>query len=400
MELKREDLLLLNCLRAEDNPSCINVPDNLTDSDWNGLIRHSSRHCVAPLLYHRLRDAPPEFCVPNHVMSILHDIYLRNTGKNLRLYHKLSKALKILKHEDIPVIILKGAHLAKHVYRAIGERTFNDLDILVKEEDLSRCQEILIKAGYYPYCRHLPLDIHWDFDLTPANLRVNIEDVWGRARPAVIAGVEALVLSPEDLLLHLCLHLAVKQLFRSVGLRTFCDIRETIRHYSGQIQWKELTNHAAKWGAGNSVYLTLLLAGNLLGAQVPSDALEALKPDNPDPHIKAWAIEQIFHGTIDLPDLSPYFWQLWQPGSFREKITCFLNLIFPPPEFISQEYPTSYGSPKNYLYYLSRLRNHLPRYGRAMWRMLIRDKKMLLLAKHQNRNIAMREWLSSEQQSS
>jgi hypothetical protein len=400
MNLKKEDRLLLNCLRAGDDPSRICGPDSLTDSDWNGIIRHSLRHYVAPLLYHRLKGSSPAFRVPNHVMSILHDIYLRNTGKNLRLYHKLSKALKILKHEGIPVIILKGAHLAKYVYGTIGERTFNDLDLLVKEEDLSRCQKILIEAGYYPYCRHLPLDIHWDFDLTPANLRVNIEDVWKRARPAVIAGVEVLVLSPEDLLLHLCLHLAVKQLFRSVGLRTFCDIRETIRHHYSQIQWKKLTDYATQWGAGNSVYLTLLFARDFLDARVPSDTLEALKPDNLDPHIEAWAIEQIFHCTGDLLCLSPYFWQLWQPGSLREKVNHFFNLIFPPPEFITQEYPASYGSPQNYLYYLNRMRNHLPRYIHAIWRMLIRDKKMLTLAKHQNRNIAMREWLSSEQQSS
>jgi len=111
--------------------------------------------------------------------------------------------------------------------------------------------------------------------------------------------------------------------------------------------------------------------------------------------VKEWALEQIFRVKADTLSLSPYFWQLWRPGSFREKATSLLKLIFPSPEFISQKYPTPYGSSKNYLYYLVRLKDHFYRYGHAMWRILIRDKEMAILAKQHIRDLAMREWLSS-----
>jgi hypothetical protein len=181
----------------------------------------------------------------------------------------------------------------------MGIRAMQDVDLLFKKKDLSRCQKRLMEAGYYPYYSRLPLDIHWDFDITPINIHINIEDVWDRAQPAVIADVEVLVLSPEDLLLHLCLHLAVKQLFQSVGLRTFCDILETILHYHSQIEWEQVSRRATQWGASKSVYLTLLFARDLLNAKVPSDTLESLKPDNLDPQVKAWAFEQIFLDTGD-----------------------------------------------------------------------------------------------------
>lgn len=397
MNLKKADRLLLDCLRAEADLSRIKGLKNLTTSDWDGVIQQSLRHNIAPLLYQRLKNLDSAGYIPNNVLQTLHEIYLQNAGRNVRLYYNLTKVLNILNDAGIPTIVLKGAHLSEVVYRKTGIRAMDDVDLLFKKKDLSRCQKRLMDTDYYPYCSRLPLDIHWDFDITPANLHINIEEVWERAQPAIIADVEVRVLSPEDLLLHLCLHLAVKQLFQSVGLRTFCDIRETIRHYHGQIQWEHVSSRAIQWGARNSVFLTLLFARDLLNAEVPSDTMEALKPDNLDPRVRAWAFEQIFHDTGDLLPLSPYFWQLWEPGSFREKVAHFLNLIFPPPEFISQEYPAPYGSPRNYLYYLNRLKDHLPRYGRAIWRMLVRDEKMLTLAKRQNRNIAMREWLSSEE---
>jgi len=379
MDLQKADKLLLSCLRAEVDPSHIHDLKQLPASDWNGIIQQSLRHNIAPLLYQRLKNLDSAGYIPNNVLQTLHEIYLQNAGRNVRLYYNLTKVLKILKDAGIPVIVLKGAHLTEVVYGKIGIRAMDDIDLLFKKKYLSRCQKKLMDTGYYPYYSRLPLDIHWDFDITPTNLHINIEEVWERAQPAVIVGVEVLVLSPEDLLLHLCLHLAVKQLFQSVGLRTFCDIRETILHYHGQIQWEQVSSRAIQWGASKCVYLTLLFARDLF-----------------DPQVKAWALEQIFHDTDDLIPLSPYFWQLWEPGSLREKASHFLNLIFPPPEFISQEYPAPYGSSRNYLYYLIRLKDHLPRYGRAIWRMLVRDEKMATLAKRQNRNSAMREYLSSE----
>ena len=146
---------------------------------------------------------------------------------------------------------------------------------------------------------------------------------------------------------------------------------------------------------GNAIYLTLSLVKDLLNVEVPDDDINALKPDNFDPQVKIWALENICHGRADFFPLSPYFWQLWKPGSFREKAYCLLKLIFPAPEFVSQKYPTPYGSLTNYIYYIIRIKDHFSKYGRATWRMMIRNEEMVVSAKQMNQNITMREWLSS-----
>ena len=92
-------------------------------------------------------------------------------------------------------------------------------------------------------------------------------------------------------------HLSFHHPFDFAGLRTFCDIREIINCYQDKIDWDQVLQRAKKWGAGNSVYLTILLAKELLDAQAPEDFIAALKPDGSDSEAREWAIEQIFGKT-------------------------------------------------------------------------------------------------------
>lgn len=396
MELKREEKILLECLRANGDEINSLGLDRISSADWDLVIQKSIRHSVSPLLYRSLKKLRSEVSIPAEVLKRLHEIYLQSVARNMRLYHDLSKRLKILENYNIPVIILKGAHLSELVYKNIGFRSMSDVDLLIRREDLARVQERLMEAGYSPIDNRLPLDLHWNIDLSIANLNIDIEEIWEKARPDIIAGVKVLVLSPEDLLLHLCTHQSFHHLFDFAGLRTFCDIRETIRQYQDKMDWEQVRSRSKEWGASNAVFLTLLLARDMVGAQVPKAFITALKPDESDVRARKWAIEQIFLEASDEHSYSPYFWELWKPGPFRDKLATFLKLLFPSREFVSQKYPAPFGSKKNYFYYLVRFKDHLIRYTSVFWRILIRDERTLRLVNKQKQNIAMREWLSSE----
>ncbi|RLF56123.1 MAG: hypothetical protein DRN37_08495 [Thermoplasmata archaeon] len=395
MEFRREERLLLDLLGSDVESYPGEKIRGLSNPDWESILQLSKRHSISPLLYQRVKRLDPAHEIVPGVIKKLRDVYLYSAALNMRRYHKLAKVLSLLAGEGIPVIVLKGAYLAAIVYEKIGMRAMQDVDLLFKMKDLSRAQEILMEGGYYRPENGLFLDIHWNIDLSYADLNVEIETIWERAQPAEIGGVGVLVLSPEDLLLHLCIHLGFHHLFEFAGLRTICDILETLRYYKGRMDWARIRQRAIHWHAINLVYLSLLLARDLLGGDVSDDVLEDLKPFDWDPLVKEWALEQVFRERKDTLSLSPYFWQLWRPGSFRKKAIGLLKLLFPSPQFISQKYPARYGSSKNYLYYLVRLKEHFHRYGHAMWRILTRDKEMVILAKQHNRDLDMREWLSS-----
>lgn len=70
----------------------------------------------------------------------------------------------------------------------------------------------------------------WDVLSRPYPFKLDVADLWARARPARIAEAETWTLCPEDLLLHLCLHATFHRKFvqEHVGLRPFCDIAESL----------------------------------------------------------------------------------------------------------------------------------------------------------------------------
>ena len=290
----------------------------LTDSDWAEIFRQAGGNGVTSLLYHRLRRHRPLVPIPPVALEHLWDASVRSAAQSLRLGRELAQVLAALRHHRVPVVVLKGAHLGQLVYPSAALRTMCDIDVLVGREDLTRAAAILSGLGYalqyynveevdYTQHHHLRpmarpdgvrVEIHWAIAQPALPFAIDVKGLWERARPAEIAGAEVLVLSPEDLLLHLCLHASFTHGFR-VGLRACWDILETVNHYGQAIDWDLVVRRAQAWGIGRYVYLTLRLVRDLLGAGIPPTAVAALEPPGFPSEVVAWATTCIFMPESD-----------------------------------------------------------------------------------------------------
>jgi hypothetical protein len=325
--------------------------------------------------------------------------------------------LRTLQNDGIPVIALKGAHLAEVVYGNIALRPMGDVDLLVRKTDLSRVEGKLLETGYGPPERpsieeqceksqHLVgfakqdtflIEIHWNIECPTSPFTIEVDGLWKRARPAAIAGVNVLVLSLEDLVLHLCLHASFHHTF-CIGLRPLCDISETIRHYRDEIDWKQVQLRSQQWGVEKCVYLTLKVARELLGATVPDDLMKAIKPSDFDERFMGLAKEQIFPNTVEtgkVLTLSPNVAQLWGSKRLLDKAGLFFRKIFLSPEVMARIYPASSDSIRIYFYYPVRIKDLLLQHGRQVWRLLRRDEGMTALARQENNITSLKEWLMS-----
>ncbi len=409
--MDQETEVLLYCLGTNANEKCAARLEQLLPSDWEGVIQRSMRHVVAPLLYHRLKILSPRTNIPVGIVQRLREIYLHNAAKNMQLYTELSKLLRILKDDGIPVIVLKGAYLAEVVYDNIALRPMCDIDLLVKKVDLSRVEKRLLEMGYSPLRRiwieeecalrkHLPpftkagavpFEIHWTL-VGPTNpFNIDVSGLWKRARTASIASVNVLVLSPEDLLLLLCLHASFIHVFPP--LYFLCDISETIRHYKDEMDWNQVQLHARQWGVDKCVYLTLRLTRDLLGAVVPDELLRRFQPVDLDLHMITEVREGIFadKSASSSPPLT--LAELWGAKRLRD-ITIFLKRAFPSPKIMSSMYPAAPDSIRIYLYYFVRLKQLFLFYSRHAWRLFFPDKKMMALVEENRKINALRQWLS------
>ena len=188
-------------------------------------------------------------------MNALRQAHLHATARNLGLFHSLSHTLRALDDRQIPVIVLKGAHLAALEYEDIGPRSMGDVNLLVRRHDLGKALEVLEYLGYrQPHdlalepeqvgTHHLPplvrsgapmLELHWAL-LAPVGpmarlvepFAIDQDAVWRRSEQATIAGAPARVFSSVDLLLHLSVHLVYQHALQ-FGVRTASDIDALVR---------------------------------------------------------------------------------------------------------------------------------------------------------------------------
>jgi hypothetical protein len=415
MDQTQIDELLLYFLRARPDKTGDGKVEPLSEADWEDLLQQSARHRITPLFYHRLRTFHPDIPIPPNVMGRLRQAYLGDDTRNLMLYYNLSRVLKILRRDGIPVIVLKGAHLAELVYGNRALRFLSDLDLLVKKDDLMRVDALLLEMGctttvhnriagkdnnqfdYLMPKRDVILDIHWSILSSLFPFSIDTDGQWERSRPVLIAGVDVAVLCPEDLLLHLCLHAGCGHGFEP-GLKLFCDISEILQHDGGGMDWGVVQRLSREWGIGKCVYLTLKLTRELLGVALPEGLMEELKPSDFDERIVALARDQIFSRRLRTgPPLSlwPAVARFWGSARLWDKVLLFLKGFFLPREAMSRLYPPPADSIRIYFYYVVRLRDLLRSFGRDFWRLLRRDKEMQALAKEGKDLTTLKDWLMS-----
>jgi hypothetical protein len=407
------DQLLLYCLGVVNDATRSVELEHLSDADWEALLQLARRQGVAPLLYWRFKTASPGPNVPHNVVQELREAFLLCATRNVRLYHDLTQVLTAL--QDMPVIVLKGAHLAKVVYDNIALRPMDDVDLLVRETDLASIEKKLLGIGYMRsgtkrlvVSHHLPafikpdavtIEVHKtivrlidDYKNQHDPFKIDIDEIWAGARAATIAGVKTLVLSPTDLLLHLCLHTSYHHRF-GIGLRAFCDIAATIRHYGDEMDWEQLQLAAHRWRAKRYVYLTLYLARELLEAPVPEKVLNVLEPDDVVPRLVAWAKEQAFADTGNSPPIRNLA-RVWEARRLQDKVSAYIKAVFPSPQAMTLLYSLPPRSNRVYLYYPVRLKDLLFKYGRIAWRMLRHDKEALTLVTREGKTNALMDWLA------
>jgi hypothetical protein len=286
----QRDLLFAACRVA---PSAASAGPRLGAGEWRELIGQAEALGVAGHLHAFLVAQPRRGGMGDAEWAGLQGVYYAQGARNAALLAALREVLTAFAQRAIPVLVLKGAALAETVYRNVALRPMRDLDVLVRREYVTDAADVLEYLGFAPdewyrprewYLEHLhhlvpyrrgqaTVEIH--HRLLPPSLPLVVADgeLWARSCPAVVAGVPARVLAPDDLVLHLALHLAASDGF-AAGLCGVRDLAEALRQHRGEIDWSRLAVSAR--GLERPVRAALEVAARLLGAVLPATARAAL----------------------------------------------------------------------------------------------------------------------------
>jgi len=266
---------------------------------WPTVQQFTLRHGVLPLLYARLKSLEnglsPEL-IPGEAMKDLQALYLTNTLRNLRLSQMLVRVLSQLSEAGIPVMPIKGPVLAEQLYSDLSLRQFSDLDILIHAEDFLATYRILETAGFRPafpvdskiepwllrsetehsfFYQNDMLEVHWAIAEKGVQYPIKEDQLWQNPLTIELPEKSLHALSPQNLLLLLCIHGAKHLWSRLIWV---ADVAHFVKTYP-QINWGDSLERARKLGFYRIICLGLFMAENIGGAQLPHNISKTIRND-------------------------------------------------------------------------------------------------------------------------
>jgi len=282
-----EDMLLINCARLKVDPE--KIRKILTpDMNWNYILENANDNRIATLLYYNLQKSGNDL-VPVEVMEQLQKIYKAILALNIIAFNELKQILKSFSEAQIKVILLKGVALAETVYPDIALRPFGDIDLLIHKKDLYKLNPKLLQIGYElsePSDEEIEfraiklvkkgeiiLEIHWHLFASPYSKYIDIDEFWKNTVTINIEGLDAFVLSPENLLIHLCLHASIHNYPQLICL---VDISEVIQYYGEILNWELVLEKVLHYKICSPMYYSLAHTKELFNTPIPDFVLDSL----------------------------------------------------------------------------------------------------------------------------
>ncbi len=267
-----------------------NRPPQLAAQNGSELVALAIQQMVHPLLYQTLTESGALVDLPESTRRTLAGACRKTAQRNLSMRAATIELARAFQAEAIPMVALKGTHLAASVYSQPALRHMSDLDALVPAPQLARAVDIARALGFKSqrdfsvehdvrilqhvtalYRHGVALELHWN--ITPPGRKYSMDPaaLW-RDTETIPSLPGVYGLSPANLLMHVCVHATLMHGCET-GLRPYTDIAAIVVRYRDRLDWAALVDEAERRGWKRGMFLALLLAHRLLGAGVPDDVL-------------------------------------------------------------------------------------------------------------------------------
>lgn len=134
--ISKEKQLILDFVTMKNNI-------DISGIQWDKFYELLKKHRVFVYIYKKIKDD-----IPKKYINLYKNKYDKIT-KRKEIEKKIIKDLSILsKNENIEIVFIKGIIFSKLIYDDFNCRDSNDIDILVREEDIYRMDKLLRNYGF------------------------------------------------------------------------------------------------------------------------------------------------------------------------------------------------------------------------------------------------------------
>lgn len=295
--LTKADFITLACLRDEVAP----LADQLTTAvdgirAWGRLTEAWEGQGILPLLAYRLDAHGLLDRIPPAVAASIRQIDAEYSRIG-RIYSEETVAcVTALLDAGIRCCVLKDSR----GYPDLHLRPGYDLDLLVHPNDVDgardRLEALGMEAEDSPYRSvlvdkvlglhrsrnglRIAVDLHWNIlgGYLPRAALIDVEALFERSTTIPVLGAEIPVLGLEDHILNTSIHSVTHECRWPSRLITYLDTAEAIRGARDAVDWQQIISTATRWDALTDAQLGLEVARTILGAPVPADIVDAVRP--------------------------------------------------------------------------------------------------------------------------
>ncbi|HPX96159.1 MAG TPA: nucleotidyltransferase family protein [Brevefilum fermentans] len=407
--------LLCSLISSERDPQDLNNQlRQFLPKEWELLIDLANKNGLTAILYKFLVKQDLTRIISKKQFEELQERTRITAVNNLILIHEAKQVLEVLHQSNIDVIGLKGLYLIDNIYDDISLRPMADLDLLLKKQDFSKALSILTAIDYHPSTyfnvnaenidiKHVPpliknqklyLELHWSIAEGDWPFNIDVDGLWQRAVPAPIAGEDAMALSTEDLLLHLCIHFTYQHQLKG-NLRGLYDFIKVFEAHQWEINWKMLFQIAKEWRVERIVALTFSLLVDLFGEKIPQDVLPHFKSELVSPELLAEARNQVFSTHDPQAAITPDLARLSSMPGLINKFRLILSRVFLPKATMARLYNTPPTSIKIYLFYPVRFLQLFKSYGITTWKIITKIKAVRVDVVHEEAKQELIKWMEA-----
>lgn len=280
-------------LRATLLPDRTAVAESLRR--WKATVRFDDIEIGAlrmmPLLYRNLH----RLGIDDELLPRLKGIYRQVWFRNQLILHQGMRALRALREERVPALVIAGGALIATVYDEAALRPMDDFDLVVRRQDFRRAVAAIMRSGWHLHPEapdpepHLEfhhavalrsegpgeIDLHWasmygHFD------RRGEDEFWRGSREASLAGEQVMVLSHEDQLIQLCAHATLRNT-DIAPIRWVADALLLIEKSGRAFDWTRVVEIARLRRLSLTMVRTLAYLRGGFDAPVPAQVIDSLR---------------------------------------------------------------------------------------------------------------------------
>jgi hypothetical protein len=255
--------------------------------NWERFKELIIYHDLTPFAYLILKDF--NSFLPEGLREFLKNNYYCALVRCQKLWQEFLRIYEVFSQAGVCLLPIKGIALLEDLYKNKYLRPMTDIDLLVKEEDLPKAEEIFCDLGYRKelyglkeeYWRkkqcHISfykredrkapfVELHWSLDFKRGSRNI-LPELWSRIREINVDGMLIKLLSPEDTLFSLALH--SRRLGRTLCLKNVYDAILLLNKHALHFDWDYVLDESKRGKMCTTIFFLLSQVKFLLNADIP-----------------------------------------------------------------------------------------------------------------------------------